>query len=207
MSIGENELAHMIRDEITRSMTDHGRIDPVNIARELLKSWVVQPRVEQGVANAEALPIKNQTLRWADVLHDSESEGPEGETRIVTDVEHANIVNSDLVANKWEWGADVHGYGGQHNVVFDIDHPVFVVESSPNKSHLYIDSPMSWSTIVMLMAAFVEAGLMEPGYMFASIQRGYTSVRVPWALKGTHVPEPPKEEKKSVNFDDILDSL
>ncbi|QDF16046.1 hypothetical protein SEA_LILYLOU_18 [Microbacterium phage LilyLou] len=143
------------------------------------------------------LPINNTVLRWGDLSHSSADPDPIRDERPTTDIDHANIVCSDLdgFAGRGEFQ---HGYGPAHKVVFDIDWPIDVIQSSPGKGHLYIDKEMSWSTLIMLMAAFVEAGLMEPGFMYASIQRGYTSVRVPWALKnsGVIVPEPEDEVKK-----------
>ena len=136
------------------------------------------------------LPIEGQVLRWADLHHDSTTIEPERDMRVVTDVKHANIINSDM--------AD--GWGDNHKILLDIDFPVKVVESSPGHSHLYIDKPVSWDQLVMLMTVLTEIGVVERGYTYASIQRGYTSVRVPWALKGTSVPEPPKE-------DDVVDLL
>lgn len=128
-----------------------------------------------------SLPINGQTLRWADLLHDSESDRPERQTEIVTDADQANIVCSDRT-NAWM---------REHNLILDIDYPVTVVESSPGKSHLYIDHAMEWEDIIAIMAVMVKAGLVQKGYMFTSIQQGYTSVRVPWALKGSGVRVPP----------------
>jgi hypothetical protein len=139
------------------------------------------------------LPVGGTTLRWGDLAHDSTSIEPDRGERVVTDIEHANMICSDT-----------QDFSRSHKVLFDIDHSVKVVESSPGHSHLYIDENLSWENIVLLMAAFVNVGLMEEGYMYASIQRGYTSLRVPWALKnsGVSIPEPSKvEEKKSSNFD------
>ncbi|WVX89557.1 hypothetical protein SEA_HITCHHIKER_20 [Microbacterium phage HitchHiker] len=136
------------------------------------------------------LPIQDLTLRWADVLHDSESDEPEGETRVVTDFAHANLINSDMVDRL---GSPVNGHQfSNHKLVLDIDYPVKVIESSPGKSHLYIDKPITWDELISIMMTLVTAGIVERNYAMASIRRGYTSVRVPWALKGTDVPEPPK---------------
>ncbi|QGH78658.1 hypothetical protein SEA_WESAK_17 [Microbacterium phage Wesak] len=144
------------------------------------------------------LPIQNQVLRWGDLSHTSEDIEPARRERVVTDIEHANIVCSDLDGQEWDDSEPQHGYGPSHKILFDIDFPVHVVQSSEGHGHLYIDRKMSWSTVVMLMAAFVEAGLMEPGYMYAAIQRGYTSLRVPWALKGSgnYIEEPDDEFKR-----------
>ncbi|QKY80376.1 hypothetical protein SEA_PABST_18 [Microbacterium phage Pabst] len=176
---------HDQQDEMTRDLLNNRKVAEMLTPKAVEK--VVEALKLYGYSKTTTryevgdLPIEGQVLRWADVLHDSESEGPEAETRIVTDVERANIINSDV---NLQWGGD------EHKVILDIDFPVKVVESSPGKSHLYIDKTVSWHQLIAIMAALVEAGIVQPGYMFASIQRGYTSVRVPWALKGTNVPEP-----------------
>lgn len=176
--------------ELANVIGGQGFISHRNIARELMKKFNIGPTT---TPENKVLPLEDQTLRWGDLSHDSSDPDPIREERIVTDIEHANIVCSDLNdgnafmhREKLE-KSHVHGYGALHNVIFDIDFPAYIVESSPGKSHLYIDRPVAWSTIVALMGAFVEAGLMEPGYMYAAIERGYTSVRVPWALKGSGV--------------------
>ncbi len=160
--------------------------------------WTLTPIFEDKVLE---LPLKGQQLRWGDLSHNSESIEPEARERQVTDIEHANIICSDI-PNSWL---------GAHNVVFDIDYPVHVVESSEGHGHLYIDKPLPWNDIVALMAVLVSIGLMEPGYMFASIDRGYTSVRVPWALKnsGVHIEEPPEQinGERNKSFDEILDEF
>ncbi|QYC53787.1 hypothetical protein SEA_EUGENEKRABS_17 [Microbacterium phage EugeneKrabs] len=155
----------------------------------------VTPKFTNDDASFENLPLNEQTLRWGDLSHDSTSIEPHRGERPVTDIEHANIVCSDI---KDDWAR-------RHNLILDIDFPVRVVESSHGKSHLYVDEPMTWDAVVAVMAVMVQVGLVQPGYMYASIERGYTSVRVPWALKGSgnHIPEPPKEEEQSKNLFDL----
>ena len=72
-----------------------------------------------------------------------------------------------------------------HKVALDIDLPIKVIESStPGHGHLYIDHEMSWENYVKLMEVMVEVGLLERGYLGASLQRGFTSLRLPWIKKG-----------------------
>ena len=167
----------------------------ITLARE---DWIEVPINNDGTM--PVMPISDLTLRWADVLHDSDSDEPEGETRVVTDFEHANLINSDVV-DRFNSPVKAAQFAN-HKLVLDIDFPVKVVESSPGKSHLYIDKPITWDELISIMMTLVTAGIVERNYAMASIRRGYTSVRVPWALKGTHVPEPP-EDKNIFDLDEL----
>lgn len=67
-----------------------------------------------------------------------------------------------------------------HKVVIDLDHDARLVPSStPGHHHLFIDKPMRWDQLVRLLCVLAEVGLVEPGYVSASIERGHTSVRLP----------------------------
>lgn len=185
---------HKLQDFLVSAIGGEGFLDHRAIAEQIMRRFNV---TEKSNVGNKVLPIEGQVLRWADLGADYETPSP---TRVVTEAEHANIVNSDMTV---EWDNKTsrrtpHGYGPNHKLILDIDYPVYVVESSPGRSHLYIDAAMSWSTLVSIMAVFVEAKLLEPGYMYASIERGYTSVRVPWALKnsGVHIEEPPEPKEQ-----------
>lgn len=73
---------------------------------------------------------------------------------------------------------------GYHAPVIDFDLPVEVVPSStPGHSHLYINHKMTWEAYQELLVALVKAGLVEDGYVKASVARGFTSVRPPGLFK------------------------
>lgn len=90
-----------------------------------------------------------------------------------TDIDAAQVITS-RVADKEK----------VHKLLLDIDIPAQLIPSStPGHSHLYIDKEMSeeaWST---LLFALSSAGIIEPGYMRASISRGFTALRLPWIKK------------------------
>lgn len=72
----------------------------------------------------------------------------------------------------------------KHRPVLDIDFPVKVVPSStPGHFHLYLDKEMSWEVYEELLKALGKAGILEEGYVRASIAREHTSVRLPWIKK------------------------
>lgn len=71
-----------------------------------------------------------------------------------------------------------------HLPVLDFDFPCALVPSSrPNHHHLYIDKPISWESYKKLLTVLAEVGLLEQGYVDASIAKGFTAVRIPGATK------------------------
>ena len=74
---------------------------------------------------------------------------------------------------------------GEHMPVLDIDRiPVKLVESStPGNFHLYIDKPMPWGMYQDLLWALMRAGIVEKGWVEASIKQGSTFVRKPGVKK------------------------
>lgn len=87
---------------------------------------------------------------------------------------------------------------GRHTVVLDIDHPAWLVKSTtPGHYHLYIDvtqpngtAGINWADYSYLLHALGRAGVIEDGYVNASLQRGHTDVRLPW-VKKPEAGEPP----------------
>jgi hypothetical protein len=76
-----------------------------------------------------------------------------------------------------------------HKPVIDLDLDARLVESStPGHHHLFIDKVLTWDKYVRLLCEHAEVGLVEPGYVSASIERGYTSVRLPHVKRD--VPRP-----------------
>lgn len=179
MSDTKNRLA----DALEAIIGGKGFLDHDGVADQLLELFNITDKVS---TENMVLPIEGQTLRWVELHHNSSTNEPDRGTVLTTDKAEANVINSDVL-NSWN---------AEHKIILDIDFPVHVVESSEGKSHLYIDYAVSWDQVVMLMSVLVELGLLERGYMYASIDRGFTSVRVPWALKnsGYNVPEPNKTD-------------
>jgi tryptophan 2,3-dioxygenase len=84
----------------------------------------------------------------------------------------ANVITSEIQ------NSDLHA------PVLDMDIPCALVPSStPGHFHLYIEKPMTWRTYKRLLKALGRAGILEDGFVQASLSRGYTSVRVPWVKK------------------------
>jgi len=72
----------------------------------------------------------------------------------------------------------------RHKVVLDIDLPAKLIPSStPGHFHLYIDHEIPHNDYMNLLLALMKAGLIEPGYYNASLERGFTAARLPWVKK------------------------
>lgn len=92
---------------------------------------------------------------------------------VVVDLDEANIICSDAL-----------GWSEWHYPVIDIDFPIKAIPSStPGHFHLYIDMPIPWEKYMTILEAMADAGIVQPGYVAASIRRGHTDVRLPWCAK------------------------
>lgn len=67
---------------------------------------------------------------------------------------------------------------GKHAPVIDIDFPIAVYPSSQlGHYHLYIEKEITWTQYTRILKALNSAGIIEDGYLKASLERGYTAVR------------------------------
>lgn len=110
-----------------------------------------------------------KVLKWG-----TDSEAPEwrDDREETTSLDEADVVSSKFRDS------------GRHMVVLDLDVPAALVPSStPGHSHLYIETSMPWDVYVNLLTAMADAGILEPGYVGASKERGFTAVRLPWVSK------------------------
>lgn len=58
-----------------------------------------------------------------------------------------------------------------------------VASTTPGHGHLYVDHAMDWQTYQKMLNELVTPGILEPGYVGASEDRGWTCVRLPWVRK------------------------
>ena len=127
----------------------------------------------------------------------SDSTAPSGVGRQpVTDLNDAQVISSLLKdqAPDTHPMADVLNQGKNpwdtdwkheplHQILVDIDHPVHLVESStPGNYHLYVELPggIPQGLYFEWLRASAKIGLVEPGYVEASIARGHSDLRLPW---------------------------
>lgn len=72
-----------------------------------------------------------------------------------------------------------------HRPVLDLDmNAALIPSATPGHFHLYIDKLIPWSKYEQLLIALADCGIIEPGYMQASLDRGYSSARLPTKPKG-----------------------
>lgn len=117
-------------------------------------------------------------VRWQDAYAEDDGRRP------TESLDTAQVVSSELG-------------DGMHAPVLDVDLPAFLVPSStPGHSHLYIDQPMPWEQYAEILKALGTAGVLEYGYVGASLAREHTAVRLPWVRKpcpNCKYPEQPVE--------------
>ena len=124
------------------------------------------------------------------------------EEPVVADIERANVQTSVVADFRTEvpdtleefdvWEPTHHHV--RHAPVLDLDFPCELLPSStPGHFHLVMDINIPWDKYVKVLTAMADAGMLEGGYVDASIQRGYTSIRLPW-VKRVH---PRKEDSEN----------
>lgn len=97
----------------------------------------------------------------------------EVDERVESELADANVVSSKVrVSQK------------VHRPVFDFDFPCLLLDSSTSgHHHLMIMKEVEWDDYKELLVCMAKCGLLEEGYVNASLERGYTSIRVPWVKK------------------------
>jgi hypothetical protein len=138
------------------------------------------PRPKGLRAMLAALPFVGQRYAWVDFAASSSSDDEVQDLSVVLDapLQESNIITSlmDIPGEQLE--------DPMHRPVIDIDKSVTVIPSTTSgHSHLYINHMMPWSDYVKLLEVLVEIGVVEPGYLNASLARGYTALRLPWVSK------------------------
>jgi len=71
-----------------------------------------------------------------------------------------------------------------HRPVLDLDFDAALVPSSTEGHwHLYLDALMPWDDYAKLLTVMAEVGILEQGYVDASLARGYSSARLPGVMR------------------------
>lgn len=141
-----------------------------------------------GVVDPDAdheLPLDGQVLQTVTNLDTYDVVSGRYDT---SDPEAAQVITSRTAADH-----------RKHKVIIDLDMPAQLIPSSTEGHfHLYIDHEMDWTAYAKLLTALGEAGILEPGYVRASLERELTAVRLPWVKK----PEPAAEELVEMLLDE-----
>lgn len=105
---------------------------------------------------------------------------------IVAPIDEANLITSAVAGSEYTppFTNEEVRYR-THKLIIDLDVPAKLIPSStPGHFHLYIDQEVGEWDYINLLNALAGAGIIETGYRNASVQRGYTAVRLPWIKKG-----------------------
>jgi hypothetical protein len=104
-----------------------------------------------------------------------------GDDAVTTSEQEANVVTSQLAGQQLN---ELDTNAGLHAPVLDIDFGAQLVPSStPGHFHLYFEKAMTWGNYCGLLKALGDVGILEAGYVKASLRRGYSSVRKPGVYK------------------------
>lgn len=129
--------------------------------------------------------IKNLRLAKADIKTGSEGEGIGDFEEVVRDqaIEPADTEDAVLVTSRYK------GEGIEtHALLIDLDVPhVYVPSSTEGHGHLLVDVKLTereWQTTMRLLS---EVGVVGRGYTWASLERGFASLRLPWIKKKENV--------------------
>lgn len=126
------------------------------------------------MTDARELPLAGQMLAVVDF--DAADEDYGKPVKKATAGDSANVITSKV-------DLDVAGTT-VHKPVLDIDLPAKLVPSTtPGHFHLFIDKAMTWEKYARLLDVLADVGIVEPGYVSASKQRGFTAARLPWVKK------------------------
>lgn len=120
-------------------------------------------------------PMPGNELARVDNFKSYKEAGELAERRWVDTLEEANLVSS-LVTDS----------DNRHRPVLDLDFPAKLIESStPGHFHLYLNHEMSWEHYKLLLETMATVGILEEGYVRASVaeDRQATFVRLPWIKK------------------------
>lgn len=174
MSTQQNLTPEAVPFEVIGEATadDRGYLTPVEVPlAEVVKDF------QAARAKGRKLPLNLPVKTWGYV--DWSTGGSYDSNRgHEVPVEHAELATSELQFQP-SGASEVW-----HTPLLDIDVPAALVPSStPGHSHLYIDRPMTWQTYAQLLHALCDAGIIEPGYLRASLDRGHTALRTPWTRK------------------------
>lgn len=100
-----------------------------------------------------------------------------GEPWDLKGIDEANLITSKT--ERYPYGVEYH------RPVLDLDFEAELIPSStPGHYHLYLDKQIPKQTYFNLLRALADAGIIERGFADCAIERGATSVRLPWIKKG-----------------------
>lgn len=113
-----------------------------------------------------------------------EFDGEPDRHKITTYLHESNIVGSEVIKPPVSRKIGDPIPEETHRPVLDVDLPVWVRESStPGHYHLIIDKEMPWSDYAAVVRVLGDVGILEEGFVKASIARRGSWIRTPWTRK------------------------
>lgn len=96
-----------------------------------------------------------------------------------------SLDQADIVTSEFMEHYSPPGSTSRHMVMFDVDIPMTVIESStPGHHHVYFPNTLiPKDKFFNLLDALADAGIVERGYSEAAKHRGFAALRLPWVSK------------------------
>ncbi len=126
--------------------------------------------------------LSDEERELQEMLERRDDDYPALDVVVVHAVEQAEGVTSYSNIEKDEGLSNLLGDGPQrlHRPVLDLDmNAALIPSATPGHFHLYIDKLIPWHDYETLLQAMADCGIIEQGYADASIERGYSSARLP----------------------------
>lgn len=87
-----------------------------------------------------------------------------------------NIKNANAISSKTD--------SGTHKVLLDLDvEHYYVPSSTEGHGHLYINVDLTTPQFNVLLFTLQYLGIIQKGFAFLSIKRGFAALRFPWVKK------------------------
>lgn len=112
-----------------------------------------------------------ELLRWKDGYDPGKEADPRDWPSSAEPAEHpdeATLISSRIAGQATD----------AHVIAVDIDLPCHLIETSPGKHHLIIEKALTWPQYETLLCALANCGVVEPGFVAASLERKSTELRI-----------------------------
>lgn len=144
---------------------------------------VIENMAEEGIVEREN-PYPGQILAQVDFEQSYLNPAKE-----VDNLDEANVATSLVKGDEplISEGRTTYRWDMLHKPVIDIDLPIKVLPSTTEGHfHLFIDKEMTWDHYRDFLCALASVGIVEQKYVNATIDRGFSAVRLPWIKKAAN---------------------
>lgn len=164
-----------------QELTDNAEI----VTPQYHSSFAPEPDVPMGEMEATMRNLSNHDhLTYAvDFTFDKQTIQDDDAYEVTTasELRHtAPLAESQVWSSEIATGPD----RGRHVLAIDVDHRCRIIPTStPGHFHLVIDKVMDWAELQEILVALANAGIVEQGYLDASVRRRAAHLRLPWVTK------------------------